>query len=104
MTDTSAPVLTIVLHPVRDADGVRSWHRCMALLDGRLIVTSDQPVPDAARELLSRNYDPSQLLTARLAGSQHDAAKPKPIGAWAGWTCTETTRDGQQWQEWNPPA
>jgi hypothetical protein len=81
--DDDVKQATLVLQPVRDANGLRSRQRFMVMLDGRLIVTSDVPLVDAARELIAKGYPHGLLLTARLDGSKRDLMPAQTVRALA---------------------
>lgn len=64
-------------------------HRYDAMLDDTVLLTSDQPIVDAARRLLELGHQKKTLLRVRHEGASFDAFQPAKVGEWAKWTYAE---------------
>ena len=69
---------------------------------GEHVVTSHQPLLDAARHQLARGFDPATPLTMRHASTAHDSFAPQPMGQLTKLTCGEGEKMPLQRQRWKP--
>lgn len=94
----------ITLYPLRDPkDGHRLFAgKFVAVLGGRQLCLSRQPLLDCARILL-RDYavDPNERIAIRHDGADHDAMTGR-IGAAAKLMVIENERDGPKFGRWKP--
>lgn len=67
-------------------------HRYDAMLDDTVLLTSDQPIVDAARRLLELGHPKKTLLRVRHEDASFDAFQPAKVGEWAKWTYVESAR------------
>jgi hypothetical protein len=75
-----------------------------ARLDGEVIVVSNQPLVDGARELLRRGHDPAELLTLRHQNSPFDSFRAERLGCWARSTYHESANRPLRQERWTPFA
>ena len=75
--------------------------RYRAMLDGRLLVTSREPLYAAARVLLAEGVSPDEVLEAQHASSPIVAMR-STVGEAAKWTVEETDKGGMQRRKWRP--
>lgn len=73
-----------------------------AFLGAEFLLTSRQPMVDAARLLVGRGADPATPATMRHEGSTQDSFAPMPLGQWATLTYTETERTPLKLSIWRP--
>jgi len=89
--------------PIDDLRPTRAA-RLVARLEstGEHIVCSHQPLVDGARELIARDYNPATLLTMRHAGRGYDSFPPRPIGALARVSYSESEARALRRIPWQP--
>jgi hypothetical protein len=92
----AAPTLELELRPIRERPGIYT-----AVLGGRCLVRSRQPLLDGARALLAEGVPPETMLATRHAGSAIVATRAT-VGEAARWTIEENDRDGLRRVRWNP--
>jgi hypothetical protein len=88
------PVIDLGLVPIPATPG-----RYAAMLDGREMCRSRQPLLDVARLLLVLGEPPETVLTTRHQGSGI-VAQRSTVGEAAKWTIEETSRDGPRRVPW----
>ena len=98
----SEPLRVIVRPAPREPDPGRPY-RFEALVDSEVLLTSDQPMVDAARKLLECGAAPETLATMRHEGGAYSFV-PMPLGEWAKWSYSERDRRGLTRERWVPFA
>jgi hypothetical protein len=87
------PTAIIITAPAFDNTGKRLHGRFAAILEGRQLCVSREPLLAASRILLAEGMDPATPIIKRHAGSDFDAMR-STIGEAAKWTVRENETEG----------